>query len=89
MFKIIYTKKATKNLWEIFTYISLDNPLYAIKVLKDIQFSITYLQSFPFLWKEIKNWYREIVAKHKYRVIYKIQENTVYIVSIFKYKDKF
>jgi hypothetical protein len=57
------------------------------KVIENIHLSIDYLETFPYLWKEIKNGNRELVAKHKYRIVYKVIGEIVYIVSIFKYKD--
>lgn len=87
MIKTIYSKESIQDLQEISSYISMDNPLQAKKVMDDIYLSIDYFKTFPFLWKEVKNWYREIVAKHKYRVVYKVYKDIVYIVSIFKYKN--
>ena len=87
MHKIELMITAIDDLQEISYYISIDNPFQAKKVLEDIYSSIKYLETFPFLWKERKDWLREIVAKHKYRVFYKIEQNIVYVVSIFKYKD--
>ncbi len=87
MLKIIYSKISIKNLQEISSYISLDNPLQAKKVLDSIRLSINYLLTFPYLWKELQDWYREIVSKHKYRIVYIVKENVIIIVSIFKYQD--
>ncbi len=89
MYKIKILKTAKDDLQDISNYISLDNPLQAKIIIEKIYLSITYLQSFPYLWKERKDWLREIVAKYKYRVFYKIKNTTIYIVSIFKYKDAF
>lgn len=87
MYKVIFLDKAIKNLQEISSYISLDNAFQAKKVLDSIYSSIEYLEAFPYLWKERKDWLRELVSKHKYRIFYKVKENTIIIVSIFKYQD--
>ncbi len=87
MYKVIFLDKAIKNLQEISSYISLDNAFQAKKVLDSIYSSIEYLEVFPYLWKERKDWLREIVSKHKYRIFYKVKENSIIIVSIFKYQD--
>ncbi len=88
MHSIIYSKDSIKNLNEIANYISLDNPFQAKSVLENIYTSIDYLLLFPLIWKERKDWIREIVEKkYKYRIFYKIINQTVYIISIFKYKD--
>ncbi len=89
MYNIIHSKNAIKDLWEISSYISLNNPIQAIRVIENIKWSIEYLKLFPLLWKERKDWLREIVIKYKYRVFYKIENTTIYIISIFKYKDAF
>lgn len=89
MFKLVYSEDVLQDIQEISSYISLDNPFQAKKVLDSIYLSIDYLLIFPYLWKEVKSWYREIVSKHKYRIVYIVKENVVIIVSIFKYQDLF
>ncbi len=87
MYKIKFLKTAVFDLREISNYISLDNPLQSKIVLKNIYENIKYLEMFPFLWKEIKQWYREIIVKYRYKVVYNINKNNIEIVSIFKHKD--
>lgn len=88
MHNISYSKDSIRELNEISWYISIDNPFQAKIVLENIYSNIDYLAVFPFIWKEIKNWYRELVeANYKFKIVYKIQNKTVYIISIFKYKD--
>jgi len=87
MYRIEFFDSAMKDLQEISIYISLDNPFQSKKVLESIETSINYLQEFPYLWKERKDWLRELISKHKYRVFYKVENEVVYIISIFKYKD--
>ncbi len=87
MYNMILYKTAIIDLKQISAYMSLNNPFLAKKVLDDIYASIEYLKEFPYLWKERKDWLRELVIKYKFRVFYKIKHETVYIVSIFKYKE--
>jgi len=90
MFRIKLLDSAVEDLWDISSFISLDNPFQAKIVLENLSKSISYLSYFPFMWKEIKNWYRQIVEQnYKFKIIYKIQEETIYIISIFKYKTNF
>ena len=89
MYKIRFFDTAIQDLQEISAYIALDNPFQAKKVLENIHLSIGYLETFPLLWKEIKYWYRQIVSKNKFKIVYKTEHNTVYIISIFKYKNNF
>ncbi len=87
MFKVKYTAKAEEKLFEIYSYIALDNPFIAAKVIIKIKSSIDVLWSFPLSWRIIKNNYRYIVEpKHNYKIIYEFSNWIVYIISIFKYK---
>lgn len=90
MHNIVYSKDSIRELNEISGYISIDNPLKAKIVLENIYSNIDYLLVFPFIWKEIKNWYRQLVeTNYKFKIVYKILNQTIYIISIFKYKDTF
>lgn len=89
MYSIIFSKDSLKDFQEIFNYIFQDNPYYAKIVIDNIYSSIEMLKTFPFLWKEVKNNYREIINEYKYRIVYKVSKNKIYIISIFKYKDNF
>lgn len=90
MFKIKLLDSAIEDLSNISAFISLDNPFQAKIVLWNLNRSISYLSLFPLIWKEIKDWYREIVEQnYKFKIVYKIQNQTIYIISIFKYKDNF
>jgi len=87
MHNIVYSRDSIRDLNEIASFISLDNPFQAKLVLENIYSSIDYLSLFPFLWKERKDELREILSKNKYRIFYRIENNKVIIISIFKYKD--
>lgn len=90
MLKIKLLDSAIEDLGNISLFISADNPFQSKIVLENLNKSIFYLSIFPFIWKEIKNWYRELVEQnYKFKIVYKIQNQTIYIVSIFKYKDSF
>lgn len=88
MYKVEFLKGALEDYINIGQYIALDNLFYSNQVLNKIQSSIDLLEIFPFIWKIRKEWIREIVEpQYKFRIFYKIEQNTIYIVSIFKYKD--
>lgn len=90
MHSIKLLKSAEEDLKNISNYISEDNSYQAKLVLNSIKNSINYLLLFPFLWKERKDWLREIIDKnYKYRIFYKVSNTTVYIISIFKFKNNF
>ncbi len=88
MYKVNYTKKAKENLEEIFGYISEDNQFYAAKVISSIKNTIDILKLFPYSWKNIDDNHNMIVeSKYKFKIVYKVLNKTIYVVSIFKYKD--
>ena len=73
---------------EIWKYIAQDNLYYANEVLNKIDSSINTIANFPFIWKEMKNWLRLIVEPtYKFKIIYDIKKDFIYIISIFKYKN--
>jgi len=83
MHNIIYSTQANKDIEDIRKFI-------ANKVIEKLFFFINTLSLFPLIWKEIseKLWYREITEPtFRYTIIYEIDWNNVYIMSIFKYKN--
>ena len=90
MHKIFYTRKARSNLEEIKNFIALDNWYYAEKVIERISaFIDSYLSIFVEWGKEIdgKEQIRIIIEPtFRYRIVYKIINMNVYVVSISKYK---
>lgn len=90
MHNIKFYKKALEEYNEIWEFIAKDNLFYANKVLSNIDNTIDIIATFPNIWKLINKTYRLVVEpEYKYKIVYKIYKETVYIVSIFKYKDKF
>lgn len=90
MYKIIYRPSALNDINGIFNYISLNNLHVAIKVQETIFNFVNYLAIFPMLWKQ--NWnsfnLREIIEPaFKYRIIYKIENDTIFIIWVFKNKN--
>lgn len=88
MFNLKYTKKSEDKLFEIYSFIALDNPFIAAKVITKIKSSIDILRSFPLSWKVLKWDYRFIIEpKHNYKIVYNFSNDTIYIISIFKYQN--
>lgn len=88
MFKIYYTPQSEENLIDIFWYISQDNSFYAAKVISSIKNTIDILKLFPLAWKKLNNTNKLIVESHyKFKVVYRIKWDYIYIVSIFKYQN--
>ncbi len=88
MYKIILSKDAEVELYNIWWYIAEDNLFYAQEILNKIDNSINMIAEFPFLWKEIEWWVRRIVeTRYKFKIVYIVRGKSIYIVSIFKYKN--
>ncbi len=88
MLRVEFSKKASLEYFEIWEYIAQDNLFYANEILNKIDNSIDKILLFPFIWKEIDKWIRMIVEpNYKIKIVYKIKENSIYILSIFKYKN--
>ena len=88
MYKIAFFDDAKADYLEIWKYIAQDNLYYANEVLNKIDSSINTIANFPFIWKEMKNWLRLIVEPtYKFKIIYDIKKDFIYIISIFKYKN--
>lgn len=90
MYKILYTPKSEENLEDIFFFIAKDNPLNAAKVLSKIKYTADLLSTFPLIWAKLWKDFRIIVeSKYKFKIVYKIKQNTIYIISIFREQGNF
>jgi addiction module RelE/StbE family toxin len=87
-FTVNISKTAKIDLREIIKYISINNPMNALKVLKKIEDRINSLKHFPerggyvpeLLRKNIKD-YRQLIEP-PWRIIYKIDKNIVHVLII-------
>lgn len=85
MAKVIWTETALDNIDAIAEYISIDSQFYATQFVKKIFESSIKLEKFPEIGRlvpELRFYnYREILFK-KYRIIYRIEADDVYIISV-------
>ena len=86
MVRLIWSYKALEDIKEIFEYISRDSEFYARNVVKEIRKKVKSIKLFPRRGRVIpeindKN-YREIF-QWNYRIMYKIESQNIYILSIF------
>ena len=79
---------ARDDLNEIIDYISLTNEVYAVKVLDKIEENVKKLKTFPTKYRivpELEKYgyllYREVIVDY-WRVIYKIENDIVYIMMV-------
>ena len=85
MATIIWTDTAQSNLIEIRTYIALASLMQADMLIDALLLKAQMLERYPEIGKIIKEAprkeYREIVFK-KYRIIYRVHNDIVYIMSV-------
>ena len=88
--KIVYSSLTKEQLHNIKEYISLDNKKNAIIFLSKIKNKIEILATYPYLGKinttfNLDN-IRDFVI-FGYKIIYKINKESILILSIYKYID--
>ncbi len=88
--KIIYSKQAKEQLYSIKEYIAHDNKTVAIEYLSKIKYKIEMLMHYPYIGKVNAtfnmNHIRDFVV-FGYKVIYKINKESLTILTIYKYVD--
>ncbi len=88
MLNVILLEKVKNDLQAIINFIWEDNPVYAIKTVDSIMNTIDILEKFPYVWKEISSNIRKIIeSNYKYNIVYKIEWNNIYILSVYKYQN--
>ena len=85
MAEIIWTETALNNIDNIAEYISVESIFYASQFVQKILSFANKLEKYPQIGKPVPELsgysYHEIVFK-KYRVIYRIHSDIVYIISV-------
>jgi len=88
MLKVEFSNEADFEYIQIWQYIAEDNLFYANEVLNKIDSSIDTICLFPFIWRDMWNGLKLIVEpKYKYKIVYRLKKDYIYIVSVFKYKN--
>jgi len=88
--KIVYSKQAKEQLFNIKSYIAQDNKRASLKYLSKIKDKIEILKDYPYIGKvnttmNLKS-IRDFVV-FGYKIIYKINIKTIMILAIYKYID--
>lgn len=85
MAEIIWTETALNDINSIAEYISADSDFYAKQFVQKIFLAASKLEKFPEIGKIVPELsaynYREILFK-RYRIIYRIHLDLIYIVSV-------
>jgi len=86
MYKLIYSVRSKRDIIDIINFIW---NLNYIKVISSIKRTISLLENFPEMWKEIVKWWeREIIEpKYKYQIRYVIIWKEINILLIYKFKN--
>jgi len=87
-YDIKWASPARDDINEIIDYIAKTNESFAVKILDKIEENVEKLRTFPTLYRivpELEKYghyiYREIIVDY-WRVIYKIENNLVYIMLV-------
>ena len=91
-FHIEWTERAVENLKSIEDYILADSEIQAKKVSGEIITYVDLLEDFPMMGRVVPEFpdldLRELI-KYSYRIIYSVEGNQVYIVTIIHGKRDF
>ncbi|PHQ64917.1 MAG: plasmid stabilization protein [Sulfurimonas sp.] len=89
--EIVYEESFSKSLFKILTFISKDKKSSAVKFKNNLKEKIELLKLSPFMCRKSKYTddknYRDLIFKG-YTTIYKIEENQIKILDIFKWEDR-
>ena len=82
---VVWTRKAEKQLDQIFDYISLDSTLYAYRTVEKIIEQAESISQHPRKGRKVPEFEREDIREvfhHPYRIIYLIKHDRIEIVSV-------
>ena len=83
--ELIWSEEALEDIDSIATYIEKDSPIYAKSVVSKFFEKVEILISFPKLGRVVPEINQENIRElfvYSYRLIYKIESNTILIVAI-------
>jgi len=82
---IIWSRRASDDLAEIAEFIARDSEGYSASVIRTIIRKTNILSDFPFVGRIVpefdNNFIREVFA-YSYRIVYRVQENAVWIAAV-------
>lgn len=90
--QIVYEESFSKSLLNILAFISKDKKSAAIKFKNNLKEKIELLRVSPFMCEKSKyincENYRDLIFKG-YTTIYRIEENKIKVLEIFKWEDRY
>ena len=85
--KIVWAVESLKDIEEIISYVSKDSKLYTINFASKIISAVETLEAFPEIGRIVPEYdntlIREIIYRN-YRIVYKISEKIIEIVTVFQ-----
>ena len=84
-YKVVWSKASLNDIESIAKYIEKDSFFYASSVVSKIIDTSKLISTFPLSGRIIPEEKNKFVREHfvyNYRVIYEIQENTIYILAV-------
>ena len=86
MASLIWTINAKNDLKEIYDYIAADSKYYANACVEKIKNTTKVLKSYPNIGRMVPEYNRDEIREliyQNYRIIYKISQQQIFVVSIF------
>jgi toxin ParE1/3/4 len=81
--KVVWTPEAQQDREQIWDFIVLDNPQAAIRMDELFSNAVAKLADFPQLGQPGKiSGTRELIPHESYRIVYEIQQETVWILAL-------
>jgi len=90
MMKIFWSPLAAERLEDIFEYITIENSAVAFKMVERIFKKVETISKFPKRGRKVPEANREEIRElfeSDYRIIYRIEINRIYILSIRNFKQ--
>lgn len=89
--KIIFEPLFSDGLLNILNYISKDKKSASLKFKKELKKKISDLKENPYIYRASYYFkdesYRDLIH-HGYTIIYKVEDDTIMILEIFKWQDR-
>lgn len=84
-YRVVWSPRAVEDLEAIAQYIAVDSGIYAAAVVKKILITTRHLSRFPFAGRVVPEFADENLREwlvYSYRVIYRVENDTVTIATI-------
>jgi plasmid stabilization system protein ParE len=92
--RVVWSKLAEKRMDDVFEWYERKNKSVAIKIYNEILDSVEILKTFPYiaaiepLLVDCAKTYRSLVVKCLFKIVYRIENEDIYIVTVWNCRQK-